>query len=357
VRAFCINEFNDNWSGKIMARISMEDVAERAGVSITTVSRVINNTNHSVSEKTRKKVMKVIQELDYKPDISAQGLKQSFNNIIALITRDISDPYFGEMARGVTETANKYGILSFVCNTGRNPENEIQYHELLWQHRVRGIILGGGGLNFETYKIKLLEQINRYKENGHKIVSLAPQGFDMDYVMVDNRGVGEFITDYLIERGHTSIAYIGGPENTYTSLERLEGYKLCLKKHNLPSDDLMIAYSDNSWKGGYEAANVLLNRSVKFTGVCCGNDNVAVGALRAFKERGLAVPEDVSVISIGDLPNANYTAPPLTTVRVPLYEMGAKAVDIIMSADTQKYNANIIFKTMIIERQSVSNIK
>ncbi|WP_144408448.1 LacI family DNA-binding transcriptional regulator [Pelosinus fermentans] len=356
MNAFGINKF-DYWRGKSMARISMEDVAERAGVSITTVSRVLNNTNHPVSEKTRKKVMKVIQELDYKPDISAQSLRQSFNNIIALITRDISDPYFGEMARGVTETANKYGILTFVCNTGRNPENEIQYHELLWQHRVRGIILGGGGLNLEAYKIKLQEQMNRYKDNGHKIVSLAPQGFDMDYVMIDNRGTGELITDYLIARGHTSIAYISGPQNTYTAFDRLEGYKLCLKKHNLPYDDLMIAYSDNSWKGGYEAANILLDRSIKFTGICCGNDNLAVGALRAFKERGLAVPEDVSVISIGDLPNANYTAPPLTTVRVPLYEMGAKAVNIIMSDDTQEYNANIIFKTVISERQSVSNIK
>jgi LacI family transcriptional regulator len=340
-----------------MTRISIDDVAKRAGVSIATVSRVLNNTSHPVSEKTKKKVMKSIQELDYKPDISAQGLRQSFNNIIALITRDISDPYFGEMARGVTETANKYGVLSIVCNTGRNPENEIQYHELLWQYRVRGIILGGGGLNLEAYKIKLQEQMNRYKEHGHRIISLAPQGFDMDYVMIDNRGAGELITDYLIAKGHTSIAYISGPQNVYTALDRLEGYKLCLKKHNLPNDDLMIAYSDNSWKGGYEAANILLNQPIKFTGVCCGNDNIAVGALRALKERGLAVPEDVSVISIGNLPNSNYVVPRLTTLSVPLYDMGAKAVDIIMSDDTQNYNANIIFKTMINERQSVSNIK
>jgi LacI family transcriptional regulator len=340
-----------------MERISMDDVAERAGVSIPTVSRVINKSTHPVSEKTKKKVLKAIQELDYHPDISAQGLRNSFNNIIALITRDISDPYFGEMARGVTETANKYGILSFVCNTGRDPENEIQYHELLWQYKVRGIILGGGGLNLETYKKKLMEQIGRYKKNGHKIVSLAPQGIDMDYVMIDNRAAGEMIADYLIERGHTLIAYISGPENVYTALDRLDGYKLSLKKNDLPINDLMIAYSDNSWKGGYEAANVLLSRAVRFTGICCGNDNIAVGALRALKERGLAVPEDVSVISIGDLPNASYVLPPLTTVKVPLYDMGAKAVDIIMNDDAQEYNANIIFKTTISERESVDNIK
>lgn len=338
-------------------RISIEDVAERAGVSITTVSRVVNNTAHPVSEKTRKKVLKAIQELDYKPDLSAQSLRQSFNNIIALIARDISDPYFGEMARGVTERASKYGVLSFVCNTGRNPENEIQYHELLWQYRVRGIILGGGGLNLDAYRLKLQEQMNRYKENGHRIVSLAPQGLDMDYVMIDNRRVGEVSAEYLIARGHTSIAYISGPKNVYTSLERMEGYELGLKKHNLPINELMIAYSDNSWKGGYEAANVLLDRPIKFTGMCCGNDNIAIGALRAFKERGLATPQDISIVSVGDLPNAKYAAPPLTTVKVPLYEMGARAVDIIMSDDPQDYNANIIFNTSIMERQSVSNIQ
>ncbi len=340
-----------------MARISIEDVAEKAGVSITTVSRVINKTNHPVSEKTRKLVLKAIQELDYKPDILAQSMRQSFNNIIALITRDISDPYFGEIARGVTETANKYGILSIVCNTGRNPENEIQYHEMLWQYKVKGIILGGGGLNLDVYKIKLQEQMDRYKEYGNKIVSLAPQGFDMNYVMIDNRAAGESITEYLIDRGHTSIAFISGPQNVCTAFDRLEGYRLCLKKHNLPEDDLMIAYSDNSWKGGYEAANVLLTQPVNFTGICCSNDNIAVGALRAIKEKGLKVPEDISIISIGNLPNASYVVPRLTTLSVPLYDMGARAVDVIMGGEKIDYNANIIFKTTIEERESVSNIK
>lgn len=340
-----------------MERVSIEDVAKRAGVSVPTVSRVINNSSHPVSEKTKKKVIKAIQELDYKPDMAARGLRQSFNNIIALITRDISDPYFGEMARGVTETANKYGILTFVCNTGRNPENELQYHDLLWQYKVKGVILGGGGLNVQSYINKLVKLMNRYQQNGHKIVSLAPQGINMDYVMIDNRGAGEAITDYLIAKGHTSIAYLSGPENVYTALERLAGYKLSLQKHSLPVSDLMIAYSDNSWKGGYEAANILLDRSVEFTGICCGNDNIAVGAVRALKERGLEVPKDISIISMGDLPNANYVIPPLTTLKIPLYDMGAKAVDIIMGSEAPQYNASIIFNTSIVERKSVGNIK
>ena len=340
-----------------MDRVSLDDVAVRAGVSIPTVSRVLNGSSHPVSEKTRKKVLKAIEELDYRPDMSAQALRSSFNNIVALITRDISDAYFGEIARGVTETANKYGILSFVCNTGRNPENEISYHELLWQYRVRGIILGGGGLTAASYRNKLAEQVERYRSNGHKIVSLAPQGLeDMDYVMIDNRSAGEKITQYLIDRGHRRIAYLSGPKDVYTAMERLDGYRSCLQKNGLPAQEDFIAYTDNSWQGGYEVVKTLLERKTGFTGLCCGNDSVAVGALRAIKDSGFKVPGDISMISMGDFPNASYSSPPLTTLSIPLYDIGAKAVDIIMSSDIAKYNANIIFKTAIVERRSVRTI-
>ncbi len=340
-----------------MIRVSIEDVAAKAGVSVPTVSRVISHSSHPVSDTTRQKVLQAVAALDYRPDISAQGLRSSFTNIVALITRDISDPYFGEIARGVTETANKYGILSFVCNTGRNPENEIEYHELLWQYRVKGIILGGGGLTLDSYKKELSSQVERYRKNGNKVVALAPQGLDMDYVMIDNRAAGECITNYLIQKGHEKIAYISGPQNVYTALERLEGYRLAMGRHGLDNGDLMIAYSDNSWKGGYEAVKALLECSPEFTGICCGNDNIAMGVFRALKEHGLTVPGNVSVISIGDLPNASYADTPLTTLRVPLYELGSKAVEIIMGSDTNKYNANIIFRTALRERDSVSRLK
>lgn len=337
-----------------MARVSIEDVANLAGVSITTVSRVINNKDYPVAEKTKKKVLKAVKDLNYFPDFAAQNLRNNFSNTIGLITRDISDPYFGIIARAVTERASYYGILSIVCNTGRNPVNELQYHDLLWQHKVRGIILSGGGLDADDYRYKLQEQIKRYNDHGNRIVALAPQGLEMPYVMIDNRAAGEMITDYLIDQGHRRIAFVGGPEKIYSALERASGYKLSLNKHGLNFDAALLTHGQFSWESGYEAAKNLLRENISFSGVCCANNDIAFGVLQALKEKGIDVPGQVSVISIGDLPMAAHVSPPLTTAHVPLYDMALRAVDVIMDGAKPDENASVIFKTPIVKRQSVA---
>jgi LacI family transcriptional regulator len=173
--------------------------------------------------------------------------------------------------------------------------------------------------------------------------------------MIDNRPVGETITDYLIKLGHRRIAFVGGPERVFTAVERLDGYKLSLIKNGLVFDGSLVAYSDFTWEGGYQSTQALLQKHIPFTGLCCANDNLAFGALRALKEFGINVPEQVAVISVGDLPMAEYVSPPLTTVNVPLYEMGVKAVDMIMGKVPLDEKSNVIFKTSLVERQSVSN--
>jgi LacI family transcriptional regulator len=346
---YCIGRLN-------MERVSIEDVAKLAGVSITTVSRVVNNTDYPVSEKNKKKVLTAVEELHYKPNNAAQQLKKKFNNIVGLIVRDISDPYFGEIAKGVTERTSELGYLSFVCNTGRNPENELKYHEILWQHRVRGIILAGGGLNSQEYIAELKEQLERNRKYGLKIIALAPQGLDMPYISVDNKEVGRIITQYLINKGHKKIAFISGPKNVFTAEERLQGYLMSLKKNNIPVNQSLIVNSDFTWKGGYEACRELLLNSSGVTGLCCANDNISIGALHALNEKGFNIPDDVSIISVGDMTHAQYSAPPLTTVAIPRYEMGKKAVDIIVNEKEPEIDNNMIFPVKIIERFSVKNL-
>lgn len=338
-----------------MKRASIEDVAKLACVSISTVSRVVNNTGYPVSEKAKRQVLNAVKQLGFIPNLSAQNLRQNFNNIIGLITRDIADPYFGLIARGVTERTNYYGILSFVANTGRNPKNELQYHDLLWQHKVRGVILAGGAYN-ATYRARIIDQLKRYKGNGTKVIALAPQGFQMQYLMIDNRLAGEMITDYLINAGHKKIAFINGPETHYTASARLEGYKISLKKHDLPLDESLIVCNEFSWKGGYEATKTLLNRKIEFSGISCANDNIAFGSMRALAESGISIPGEMSMIGIGDVPMTACSSPSLTTVQVPFYEMGARAVDIIMSDAPDDEVSDLIFKTKIIERESVRKI-
>ncbi|MHB1393674.1 MAG: LacI family DNA-binding transcriptional regulator [Clostridia bacterium] len=339
-----------------MERVSIEDVAKLAGVSISTVSRVISKSDYPISEKTRRKVLKAAEELHYLPNIAAQQLKKEFNNIIGLMVRDISDPYFGEIAKGVTERASELGYLSFVCNTGRSPEREVEYHEVLWQYRVKGIILAGGGFDTEEYKAELMEQLERYKNYGLKIVALAPQGIELPYVTIDNINVGSMITQYLVDRGHCRIAFISGPDNVFTAKERLNGYQDVLIKNGITLNEALVVNSDFSWKGGYEACLELLSHDIQFTSLCCANDNIAIGAMHALREKGLKIPDDISVISIGDITQSKYSDPPLTTAFFPRYEIGKKSVDVIAGLSDLAEHASIVFRSKIIERESVREL-
>ncbi|HYH02409.1 MAG TPA: LacI family DNA-binding transcriptional regulator [Bacillota bacterium] len=336
-----------------MDNVSIVDVAKRAGVSITTVSRIINNVAYPVSATAREKVLKAIEELNYSPNKAAQRLKKSSSDILGLIVRDITDSYFGEITKGVTERANQLGYLSFICNTGRNPLNELSYHELLWQHRVKGIILTGGGLDQSDYKQKLAKQLARHQKYGLKIVSLAPQGMDVPYVMINNFEAGKSITEYLVVKGHRKIGFISGPKKVFTSMERLKGYQYVLSSNNIVYDEAYITHSDFSQTSGYEACIELLSKVTGLTAICFANDNIAVGAMSAIKEKGYRIPEDISVISIGDTPEAKYADPPLTTLAVPRYKMGEMAVDFIVE---ERKNVNITLDTHIIERKSIKNL-
>ncbi|MBV7276923.1 LacI family DNA-binding transcriptional regulator [Clostridium sp. PL3] len=333
-----------------MKNVSIVDVAKKAGVSVTTVSRIINNVDYPIAAATKEKVLKAIDELQYTPNKAAQGLRKEFSDIIGLIVRDISDSYFGEIANGVTNRASELGYLSFVCNTGRNPEDELRYHDHLWQHRVKGIILAGGGLDQADYKQKLESQLSRHEKYGLKIVSLAPQGIEIPYVMINDFEAGKKVTEYLIKRGHTKIAFIGGPPKVFTSIERLSGFKSALEIAGIEYNKSYITKSDFSQKGGYEACRLLLSKVKDLTAICCANDNIAIGAMSAIRELGFSIPKDISVISIGDIRDARYTNPPLTTLTIPHYEMGQMAVDVI----TQwKEKVEITLNTSIFERESV----
>lgn len=336
---------------------SIEDVANEAGVSIATVSRVINNSSHAVSEKTRKKVEKAIKKLDYKPNISAQTLRQSYTNVIAFIARDLSDAYYGEMARGITEAAISRGVLSFVCNTGRKTDDEMRYHELFNQYRIRGLILGGGGFDTEAYKNNLRDEVEKYKSRNLRIVALAPQGIEMDSVMIDNSEASKKMTEYLVDHGHKNILYVGGPANVCTVKERLKGFKLVLQEHNIPINKKLIIHTDNTWKGSYETVSEVLKSGHEFTAVFCDNDNVALSVMRAIQDFGLSVPEDISVVGMGGLPNSQYSSPQLTTIKIPLYEIGAKAVETVLTTkDYSNTVEKLLFSTEIREGSSVKSI-
>jgi len=338
-------------------RISIRDVAKAASTSVSTVSRVISNPTYPVSPELRERIQKAIKELNYSPDSAAQMLKKGFNNILGLILRDIANPYFGEIAKGVTEQAMKKGILCFVCNTERNVENEIHYLELFWRHKVKGVILAGGGIDVRSYRTILQRYVARSHQYGIRIVGLAPQILDLPLVTIDYQKAAFTILQYLMERGRRRIAMISGMETVLTTREHLEGYREALKMRGIPFDGSLFLCGDFTEQEGYDCARKLDIEGKGITAIACGSDAIAIGVIHYLSERGIRVPEDVSIIGIGDIPHSKFMVPPLTTLHVPRYEMGVRAVEMITRPEEPMRGEKILFTPTLMERKSVATLK
>ncbi len=339
-----------------MKKVTIKDVAKLAKVSVATVSRTINNADYPISEKKRKAVEDAVRALNYVPSSSAQNLKYNKSRLIGLIVRDIADPYFAEIAKGVTETAANLGYQALVCNSKRDINFELQYYDTLRQHNVAGIIVAGGGYLDKSIMKSLKERIERSKSLGIESIALAPQGFDMPSVSVDNISVGRKIGQYLVDNNHSKIAFIGGDARIIVNEERLSGFIEAIKKSNIEIDHNLIVNDEFTWEGGYRSVQKIMNFSRDITAICCANDNIAIGVMRYLKEIGLKIPEDISLISVGDIVLSEYTSPKLTTARIPLFEMGVRCVELICSGEGIE-NTKTIFDVDIIERESVKMLR
>lgn len=337
-------------------RVSISDVAALAQVSIATVSRVINNTGYPVSKDAQKRILKAVKELNYTPSFAAQRLRRDFNPVIGLIVRDIANSFFGEIAKGATERAMECGYLSFVCNTGRDAKNEVEFHELLWKNRVRGILMIGGGIDSREYQKMMEKQIQRSERFGLRIVVNSPQGVAFPMVSVDLEKISSEMTQYLLDKGHRSIALITGEQGVLTSRSHFKGYANALESRGVKVEMGLVRLEAFTEKCGYTACVDMLKYNPRPTAICCGCDPIATGVLHALSEANLRVPEDVSLISIGDTPIASHLRPALTSVHVPRYDMGARAVDLILSDELDTNHVEYL-PYRFIERESVQSIK
>jgi LacI family transcriptional regulator len=338
-----------------ISRVSIRDVAREAQVSITTVSRVINDTDYPVSAEVRRRVQETVEKLGYVPSMSARQLRRFHTDVVGLIVRDIANPYFGEIAKGVTERAIDYGFLTFVCSTGREPAVELRYYELLSQHRVKGIIMAGGGLVGKEHAKVFREQIARRATNGVRIIGLAPQAEPVPLVSVDFEQMVQTMVSYLVSLGHRQIGLITGREDVATCRLHVQGFMRALESHNIPNNPTCMTYRDFTEDGGYAGCIDLMETNPEVTAICAGSDTIATGVLQAARHRNVRVPNDLSVIGIGDLPPARFSNPALTTMRVPRYEMAASAVDMVCSSDVPQEDRR--FSPQLIERGSVADIR
>ena len=223
--------------------VSIRDVANHAGVSIATVSRVLNNTDYPVSDAVRHQVLKSAQELEYVPNHSARNLRKREGNGLALIVRNIGDPYYLPIVRGVTETALKYDSLAMVFNSMQDTLLEKRFYQRLQEWQLSGVLIGGGGYRTSEHD-SVRRMICALQSMGLKTIALAPQDMKMPMVAIDNFNAGREITYYLIRHNHRRIAFIGGYVNHISDEERLMGYRVVLESMGRLDDlcDQLVEY-------------------------------------------------------------------------------------------------------------------
>jgi len=302
---------------------TMRSVAERARVSVATVSHVINQTR-PVSEGLRQRVLAAMVELDYQPNLVARSLRRGQSDIIGMVVSDIANPFFAEIARGVADTCYQQDYHLILCNSDNDPDKVSLYIEVLIKQQVDGILFVSVDLSGETFHGLLAQRIPLVN-----VLRDLPGGA-LDVIMTDNIRGGYLAARHLTELGHRRIGCISGPLETSPSTERITGYRQALQKAGITADEKLIQTGDFQYAGGYQAACQLLSLEDPPTAIFAFNDMMAIGALCAAQEKGYKVPVDLSVVGYDDISLASYTSPPLTTVFQPKHEVGLLAAIMLL---------------------------
>jgi LacI family transcriptional regulator len=311
---------------------SISEVAAKAGVSITTVSRVINHSSHPVSPETRRRVLAAAKELNFAPSALARALAKSETHIIGVIVGDASDPYFSTIIRGITDEARLNGYLIIIGNSDRLAAEELDFVQLMRDYRADGLIFAGGGLTDTSYLTELVDILASFKNRQVPVVALGHHLIDAPQVTIDNRLAAQEMTDYLIGLGHRRIAFIAGPAILSTSAIREEGYRQALEQHGIPFDPTLVVEGNFTYEDGLRLAEHFLTLDPLPTAIFSSNDVMTIGCLVGLRQHGIKVPDQISLAGFDDITSVQYVDPPLTTVRVPMREMGMMGVRQLLMA-------------------------
>jgi DNA-binding LacI/PurR family transcriptional regulator len=311
--------------GSDTKKTTIRDVAAAAGVSYQTVSRVINE-RPDVAADTRRRVLQVIEQLSYQPSAVARGLASRKTRTLGLITQDFSDYFFTQVIVGAEAEARRHGYYFILGSTERNPGDEPEYLRLLTEREVDGILFARPSTEGDPQHVRWLIERNTPLVT----TSYSIPGEPLMVVDVDNVDGGRQAAECLTEAGHREIAMIAGPVDWKSVQDRSQGYAMALAAAGLSYDPARTEHGDWSYEGGYRAARRLLERGLSATALFAHNDRMAIGAMRALREAGRDMPDNIALIGYDDTPPAAYAYPPLTTVHQPMQEVGKLAAQLLL---------------------------
>ncbi|GAA4559706.1 LacI family DNA-binding transcriptional regulator [Planotetraspora kaengkrachanensis] len=305
--------------------VTLEDVARHAGVSLATASRVLNGSSRQVGRVMRERVEKAAAELGYRTNVAAQTLARGASEVIGLVVHDLVDPYFAVIADGAMRAADARGHMVMVGTTRRDPEREIAYVSTLHAQRARAVLIAGSRVTDDGVTGRLRAELGRYQETGGRVACVGQDLLGVATVAPANREGAADLARALAALGHTRFAVLAGPPDLHTAIDRRTGFTEALAELGLPEPRIVHGSFDRD--GGHAAVQEIADATCVFA----VNDVMAVGALAALRDRGVRVPDDVSVAGFDDIATLRDLAPALSTVRLPLADMGARAVELALS--------------------------
>jgi LacI family transcriptional regulator len=336
----------------VQKTITINDIAERAGVSASTVSRVLNGSKR-VNEETRALVMAAVEHYQYRPSAIAQGLARGRSMTIGVLVQNITNPFFGEVLTGVEKALEHTAYLPIFASTHwytTSKNEEVRALHALIERRVDGLLVIGGHIPEETVRETAAEI--PLITIGRRIGGLEEQS-----VFIDNEEGAYRITRYLIGLNHTQIAHITGYSDHPDSIERLRGYRRALTEANLSADPALVIEGQFTEASGLAATEQLLGRGVRFSALVAASDQLAYGAMSGLSTHGFRIPADVSVVGFDDISHSAYTLPPLTTVRQPVSDMGRAGAEALFrmlegrSPDLPNFTTELVIRKSAIHNR------
>jgi LacI family transcriptional regulator len=332
-----------------MKSITIKDVAQLSGVSISTVSRVINGYSN-VNDETKEVVEKAIEELAFRPNSLAKGLRSQKTKTLGLVVNNILNPIYSVMAQGIESTARKHGFQLFLCNSGADPDQEAEYLEALWNKRIDGLLISPTGSN------KTL--LNKYlKENIPVIqVDRKMDGLMADSVLTDNVQGASQVVKHLLDKGYRKIAIIVGMQTVTTGMDRMKGYFNALAEFGLSPESSYIKIGDFTEETGFKLMKELLSLPNSPDSVFVGNNLMARGAMLAIREAKLKIPNNLAFVMFDNPDWTQLHDPPLTVVEQPTYQLGVQAAELLFKRlnDPRRINEPevIMLENKLIIRES-----
>lgn len=337
-------------------RTTIKDIANYTGFSVTTISLVLNHKAHKIPKSTKDTIFEAVEKLNYHPNQLAVGLVKKRTDTIGLIISDVSNVFFANLAKGVEDECRKKGWNLFLCNTNDKHTRDLSYIQALADKGVDGILFC---MSLDSDKKKAMESIRLFEKLKMPVVMIDRflEEASCSSVIVDHVQGGYAAAKYLLEHGHKKIGCVTGPQELEDSRDRLNGYKKALYEYGIPFQKELVYEGKYDCESGAKGAEYLLKHDV--TAVFAFNDMSAYGAYNHMKQRGINVPEEISLIGYDNIFFSELLDVPLTTVHQPVYDMGAEAVrQLAAEVESERGSRKCItFQPALIERASVAEKK